>query len=133
MLNLYRYNTHTHTHAHTHIHRTISPVFSGSIFSVSLSNDTREFGFPANHYLVFVIFGLVVFSSISMAAFLPESINRQKVEEKEEEEQEKEEEKEEKEKQEQEDEEQEQEKLEEEEEQEQEKKVAEDKEMEVRV
>ena len=40
----------------------------------------RQFGFPANHYLVFVIFGVVMFSSIFMTALLPKSINRQKIE-----------------------------------------------------
>lgn len=61
--------------------RTVAPVFSGSIYSTSLSASNRATGFPLDYHLIFVIFSVVFLSSVLMASCLPERVNRQKVEE----------------------------------------------------
>ena len=66
----------SHTHTHT---RTISPVFSGSIFSLSLSKEARHVGFPVDYHLIFIIFGVTMLCCMALGAGLPASINRQKV------------------------------------------------------
>ena len=62
------------THAH---YRTIAPVFSGTIFSLSISRGARHVGFPVNYYLIFLIFGLTILLCTILGAGLPASINRQ--------------------------------------------------------
>ena len=60
-------------------YRTISPVFAGTIFSLSLSKGARNVGFPIDYHLIFIIFGLIILCCTILAAGLPTSINRQKV------------------------------------------------------
>ena len=76
--NLHISNMHSH-HTLTHTNRCISPVLSGSIFSLSLSKSTTDFGFPVNYHLVFVMFSSVFLSAVFMAACLPKSINKQMI------------------------------------------------------
>ena len=51
-------------------------MFSGSIYSVSLTNGL---GFPLNYNLVFIIFGIIMLVVMVMVACLPQTINKQKV------------------------------------------------------
>ncbi|CAI8016725.1 hypothetical protein GBAR_LOCUS10236, partial [Geodia barretti] len=64
-------------HSLTSLLRTISPVFSGTIFSLSISRGARHVGFPVNYYLIFLIFGLTILLCTILGAGLPPSINRQ--------------------------------------------------------
>ena len=59
--------------------RTAAPLFSGGVFSASLSKATRAIGFPLDSHLVFLIFGVVFLLTVVIVASLPMSINRQKV------------------------------------------------------
>ena len=51
-------------------------MFSGSIYSVSLTN---RLGFPLNYNLIFIIFGIITLVVMVMVACLPQTINKQKV------------------------------------------------------
>ena len=51
-------------------------MFSGSIYSVSLTNGL---GFPLNYNLIFIIFGIITLVVMVMVACLPQTINKQKV------------------------------------------------------
>ena len=51
----------------------------GSLFSLSLSEGTREFGYPVDHNLVFVVLSVTFMVSVIMAACLPTSLNKQKI------------------------------------------------------
>jgi len=62
-----------------HDDRTVAPLFSGGVFSASLSEITREIGFPLDANLIFLIFGAVLLGTLLIVACLPQSINRQKV------------------------------------------------------
>jgi hypothetical protein len=64
-------------HSLTALLRTIAPVFSGTIFSLSISRGARHVGFPVNYYLIFLIFGLTILLCTILGAGLPASINRQ--------------------------------------------------------
>ena len=59
--------------------RSFSPVVCGSLFSVSLSERTREFGYPVDHNLVFLVFSITLMVTVFMAACLPTSLNKQKI------------------------------------------------------
>jgi hypothetical protein len=65
-------------HSLTSLLRTVAPVFSGTVFSLSLSERSRRVGFPINYYLVFILFGLTILLCTALGAGLPPSINRQK-------------------------------------------------------
>ena len=56
--------------------RTFSPLFAGSIYSVSL---TTGLGYPLDYHLIFVIIGLIILAVMFMVASLPESIKKHKV------------------------------------------------------
>ena len=58
------------------LHRTVAPVFVGSIYSVSL---TDGLSFPLNYHLIFIIFGIIMLIVMVMVACLPKTINKQKV------------------------------------------------------
>ena len=51
-------------------------MFSGSIYSVSLTNGLC---FPLNYNLIFIIFGIITLVVMVMVACLPQTINKQKV------------------------------------------------------
>ena len=51
-------------------------MFSGSIYSVSLTNGL---GFPLNYNLIFIIFSIITLVVMVMVACLPQTINKQKV------------------------------------------------------
>ena len=55
-------------------YRTVALLFAGSIYSVSL---TDGLSFPLNYHLIFIIFAIIIL--IVMFAFLPKTINKQKV------------------------------------------------------
>jgi len=59
--------------------RTIAPLFSGGVFSASLSEITRAIRFPLDSHLIFLVFGAVFLGTLLIVACLPQSINRQKV------------------------------------------------------
>ena len=54
-------------------------MFVGSVYSVSLSEANQTLGFPVNYHLIFIIFGLIQIVIMIMTAFLPSSINKQKI------------------------------------------------------
>ena len=54
-------------------------MFVGSVYSVSLSEANQTLGFPVNYHLIFIIFGLIQIVIMIMTAFLPPSINKQKI------------------------------------------------------
>ena len=58
------------------VHRTVAPVFAGSIYSVSL---TDGLSFPLNYHLIFIIFAIIILIVMVMVACLPKTINKQKV------------------------------------------------------
>ena len=58
------------------VHRTVAPVFAGSIYSVSL---TDGLSFPLNYHLIFIIFAVIMLIVMVMVACLPKTINKQKV------------------------------------------------------
>ena len=55
-------------------------MFSGTVYSTSLSASNRDIGFPLDYHLIFVIFGVVFLCSALVASCLPERVNRQKIE-----------------------------------------------------
>ena len=59
--------------------RVFSPVLVGNIYSASLSEANQSLGFPVNYHLIFIIFGLIQIVIMIMTAFLPPSINKQKI------------------------------------------------------
>lgn len=60
------------------ITRTVAPLVSGTVFSLSLSPAARSAGFPLDFHLVFILLGAVFLSVVAMVACLPETINRPK-------------------------------------------------------
>ena len=59
--------------------RTVSPVFFGTIFSASLSDTTRNIGYPLDYHLIFLLISGVFLLVNVLVGILPESINRQKI------------------------------------------------------
>ena len=61
------------------LYRAVAPVVCGTFYSISLSESARNFGFPIDFHLVFVLLSLTFLVSVLMVACLPCSINHQKV------------------------------------------------------
>ena len=59
--------------------RCVSPVLSGVIFSLTLSETTLKIGFPLDYNFVFVMFSVTYLVSLLIVACLPKSINKQKI------------------------------------------------------
>lgn len=59
--------------------RAVASVFYSTVFSLSLSEATMDFGFPIDYHLVFVLLSCTFLITVLMVACLPTSINHQKI------------------------------------------------------
>ena len=58
--------------------RCVSPIFAGSIFSLSLSLTSKNIGYLIDYHLIYIILGVILLFTLIMSTRLPHSINRQK-------------------------------------------------------
>ena len=56
----------------------IAPVVAGSLWSASLTENSRKIGFPFDYHLIFIFCGIVYLCCMIIVAMLPKSIDQQK-------------------------------------------------------